>query len=195
MIIGLTGGIGTGKSTVVKMFSKFENIATYVADDEAKKLINSSEKIKEEIISLFGNSAYKNGILDRKFISEKVFRNKEKLNSLNKIVHPEVRKHFIDFKNKNKNKSYIIYEVAILFEAKSDIFCDKVISIYANKKDRLKRIIERDNVSISDIENRMENQWNENKKHLLSNYVIYNNNIEDTHLQVLKIHNILTEYR
>ena len=116
MIVGLTGGIGSGKSTVAKMFAEQNNVAIYIADKEAKELVNSSKTIKTKIIDEFGDKAYNKNILNREYISNIVFKNPEKLQKLNKIIHPEVRNHFLNFKKINVNKSYIVYEAAILFE-------------------------------------------------------------------------------
>lgn len=195
MIVGLTGGIGSGKSTVAKMFAEQNNVAIYIADKEAKELVNTSKTIKTKIIDEFGDKAYNKNILNREYISNIVFKNPEKLQKLNKIIHPEVRNHFLNFKKINVNKSYIVYEAAILFEAKADLLCDKIITVFTDKTTRLKRVMQRDNISKYEVENRMQNQWDESKKILLSNYVIWNDDLTKTQLQVKKIHNILTNNR
>ncbi len=192
MIIGLTGGIGSGKTTVAKMFSSFSNVEVYIADKEAKKLMNTSIIIKEQLISEFGSESFIDNKLNRNHISNIVFNNKNKLHTLNSIVHPVVRKHFQDFVIKHQNKSYIVYEAAILFESKADVFCDKVISVFSEKNNRIERVMKRDSISELEVKSRMNNQWKENKKILLSNYVIYNLEMQKTALQVHKIHNILT---
>ena len=192
MIIGLTGGIGSGKTTVAKMFSSFSNVEVYIADKEAKKLMNTSIIIKEQLISEFGSESFIDNKLNRNHISNIVFNNKNKLHTLNSIVHPVVRKHFQDFVIKHQNKSYIVYEAAILFESKADVFCDKVISVFSEKNKRIERVMKRDSISELEVKSRMNNQWKENKKILLSNYVIYNLEMQKTALQVHEIHNILT---
>lgn len=192
-IIGLTGGIGSGKTTVAKLFSKFDNVEVYIADLEAKKLMNSSKVIRDKLLDIFGEKSFINDELNRKFIAEIVFNNKEKLSQLNAIVHPEVRKHFQEFVKDNKNRKYIVYENAILFESKSNLFCDIVISVYADLNTKIQRVTSRDLVTKKEVLNRMKNQWKENKKMLQSNYVIYNENLKDTSFQVNKIHNILTQ--
>ena len=193
MIVGLTGGIGSGKTTVAKLFSEFENVAIYIADDEAKKLMNSSKIIKKQLISELGENSYNNEGLNRKYIADKVFNNAEKLGKLNAIVHPEVRKHFQDFVSRNKDKAYIIYEAAILFESKSNQFCAKIITVIADEKTRINRIIARDKTTEKEVRNRMQNQWNDTKKILQSNYIIKNEDLSTTKQQVVKIHNFLTE--
>ena len=193
MIVGLTGGIGSGKTTVAKLFSNYANVAIYIADVEAKKLINSSSSIKQQITKLFGANAYKNNILDRKYIGQLVFNSKEKLQALNKIVHPAVKEHFANFIQSNQNKDYILYESAILFESNSIEKLDFIISVYVDLEERIQRVMVRDSVEKKEVLARINNQWKEDKILLLSNYLIINSSIENTKDQVRKIHNILTK--
>lgn len=195
MVVGLTGGIGSGKTTVAKLFSKFNDVAIYIADIEAKKLMSSSEIIKKKLIKQFGESSFVNQKLNRNYISEIVFNDKEKLSILNAIVHPEVKKHFQDFIKKNIDKTYIIYENAILFENVSNLLCDYIITVYANVNTKIERVILRDSSTKEAVESRMKNQWNDSKKIVQSNYIICNENLDETKTQVNKIHNILTEKR
>lgn len=194
-IIGLTGGIGSGKTTVAKFFAKFNNVAVYIADVEAKNLMNSSVIIKEKLVEKFGEQSFIDNKLNRKFIAETVFKDKEKLAQLNAIVHPEVRNHFQEFARENHQKEYVIYESAILFEIKSNRFCDVVITVFANLDTRIQRVISRDSSTKTDVLNRMKNQWKDSKKMLQSNYIIYNENLDETQNQVNNIHNILTQNR
>ena len=193
MIVGLTGGIGSGKTTVAKLFSNYANVAIYIADVEAKKLINSSTSIKQQITKLFGANAYKNNILDRKYIGQLVFNSKAKLQALNKIVHPAVKEHFANFVQSNKNKDYILYESAILFESNSIEKLDFIISVYVDLEERIQRVMVRDSVEKKEVLARINNQWKEDKILLLSNYLIINSSIENTKDQVRKINNILTK--
>ncbi|WP_425659319.1 dephospho-CoA kinase [Tenacibaculum ascidiaceicola] len=195
MVVGLTGGIGSGKSTIVKMFSEFENIAIYIADDEAKKLMVTSPKIKTQLITEFGEQVYINNKLNRAYLASIVFNNKEKLAILNAIVHPVVNEHLQNFIKENSNKNYILYENAILFENGSDSFCDKIITVTAPENIRIDRVIKRDNSTIENVKNRIKNQWNETKKTLQSNYLIKNLTLTNSKEQVLKIHNSLTKKR
>lgn len=192
-IVGLTGGIGSGKTTVAKFFAEFTNVAIYIADVEAKKLMNSSEIIKTQLIKEFGKESFINNELNREFIAKIVFKNKEKLAILNGIVHPEVRKHFQNFIKQNQDKKYIIYENAILFESKSNTFCDIVITVYADLNTKIDRVIARDSSTKKDVLNRIKSQWSDAKKMLQSNYIIYNEKLEGTVNQVHKIHKILTQ--
>lgn len=192
-IIGLTGGIGSGKTTVANFFSQYKNVVIYIADVEAKRLMNSSEIIKQKLIENFGKKSFIGGRLNREHIASIVFKNKEELSKLNSIVHPEVKKHFQNFIKINNQKEYIVYENAILFESGSNLFCDLVITVFADQNTKIKRVITRDKSTKKEILDRMNSQSNDTKKMLQSNYIISNNNLEKTKLQVHRIHNILTQ--
>jgi len=193
MIVGITGGIGTGKSTVVSLFEKLGDVAVYTADDEAKNLMNTSQVIASKIKKEFGDEAYKKGVLNRPFLANIVFKDKEKLSKLNAIVHPEVAKHFKEFVKNNQHKLYVLYENAILFENKSDTFCDVIITITAPLDVRLQRLITRDNTTKEAVLHRINNQWSETKKVLQSNYIIENNDLKNTKETVSKIHTLLVQ--
>jgi dephospho-CoA kinase len=193
MVVGLTGGIGSGKTTVVNFFKEFSDVAVYIADIEAIKLMNSSAIIKSKLIHAFGHNSYINNSLNRPFIAEIVFKDKEQLAILNSIVHPQVGIHFQEFVSKNTTKKYILYEAAILFENKSNLFCDFIITVTAPIDTRIQRVILRDNSTKTAVLNRIKNQWIEDKKTLQSHYVINNISLENTKNQVNKIHNILTK--
>lgn len=195
MVVGLTGGIGSGKSTVAKLFAAYKNTAIYTADEEAKKLMNSSKIIAEKVIVEFGNETYKNGELQRDFLAKIVFQNPEKLAVLNSIVHPEVRNHFQNFIHTNQDKLLIIYENAILFESKSNVLCDVIITVFASLSTRIERVMERDHCSKEAVLNRIQNQLSEESKMIQSHYIIINDTLENTKNQVKYIHNILTEKR
>ena len=193
MIVGLTGGIGSGKTTVAKLFKNFDTVAVYIADIEAKKLMNSSNVIRTKLIKEFGKETYQDNQLNRPYLANVVFNDKEKLHVLNSIVHPEVRKHFQEFVQLHIKKAYIIYESAILFESNSQQQFNFVISVYVDLEERIKRILERDNSTKQEVLNRINNQWKEDKKLLLSNYVINNYSLQETSNSVENIHNILTQ--
>ena len=193
MIVGLTGGIGSGKSTVAREFQKIGNIAVYFADEEAKKLMATSMLLKDQICKEFGNEAYLDNQLNKAFIADVVFSNKEKLATLNSIVHPEVYQHFKKFVEANTDKEFILYENAILFENSSDILCDKIITVIADENLRIQRVVKRDETTESEVKKRIRNQWKDSKKALLSNYIISNNSSENVLNQIVGIHNILTK--
>ena len=193
MIVGLTGGIGSGKSTVAKMFASVGNIAIYYADKEAKRIMNTSTLMSAKISDIFGKDSYENNQLNKNYIAKIVFSNPKKLAALNAIVHPEVYKHFKAFVEKNSDKDYILYENAILFENNSDILCDKIVTVSADKKLKIERVMARDGATETEVESRMNNQWTDIKKEMLANYIIKNNVKSELLIQVVRIHNILTK--
>ena len=193
MIVGLTGGIGSGKTTVAEVFKKLDSVAVYIADIEARKIMNSSDVIRTQLLQAFGEETYKDNELNRQYLANTVFESEEKLTILNNIVHPEVKKHFLDFATRNADKSYVLYESAILFESNSSQQCDFIISVFLDKEERIKRVLERDKTTEKEVLSRINSQWKEDKKLLSSNYIIFNYAIQDTKKAVLKIHNILTE--
>ncbi len=190
-IIGLTGGIGSGKTTVAKLFKEL-GVPVYNSDLRAKKLMNNSKGIRTAVIYLLGKDSYVRERLNKKYIADKVFSNKELLQKLNSIVHPAVRKDFMRWAKKKKTP-YVIQEAAILFENNSYSNFDRIILVKAPKEDRLERIIARDNGSKEEILSRMNNQWDDSKKIPLSNYIIENIDLDKTKLQVAQIHNQLTK--
>lgn len=193
MVVGITGGIGSGKSTVVERLKIMGKIAVYNADFEAKKLMNGSKVIREKLIALFGEESFTSTGLNRSFIADIVFNNKKKLRQLNSIVHPEVFNHLNSFITKNQSQDYILYENAILFENKSDEFCDYIITVIADTDKRIQRVIERDGITKQEVEKRINNQWKADKKVLLSNYIITNNCLKTIDSQIVEIHNNLTK--
>ncbi|MFK8297744.1 dephospho-CoA kinase [Capnocytophaga cynodegmi] len=189
MVVGLTGGIGSGKTTIAKMFEKL-GISVYISDKEAQKLIESDENIKNRIKSSFGELAYIDGKYNRKYIAEIVFKDKGKLSVINEIVHPEVAKHFLEWKTE-QNSPYVIKESAILFESGAYQNCDYIITVTAPEQERIRRVVERDAVSEKSVRERIKNQWTDEKRISLSDEVINNINIEISSLKVQEIHSKL----
>ena len=192
MIVGLTGGIGSGKTTVAKMFKKL-GVPVYNSDKQAKKLMRRSKKVKKRITALLGDQAYNGNELNSAFIAKKVFSDKKKLIELNGIVHPAVRKHFKKWAEKQE-APYVIQEVAIIFENGIQESYDKIILVTAPKDLRIKRIKDRDKVTEKKILERMDNQWSDNEKKPLSDFVIENIDLEKTKLKINEIHHLLLEY-
>lgn len=186
IVVGLTGGIGSGKTTVAKAFSEL-GIPVYIADEEAKKIMQTSKIVKRKLIALFGENAYKDKDLNRPFLADIIFNDRNYLEKMNAIVHPQVARHFNKWLLK-QNTPYIIKEVAILFENDSYKQCDVVITVTAPKKLRIKRLLNRDNTTLAKIEAIMDNQWSDERKVELSTYVIENISIETTKKQVLAVH-------
>ncbi len=190
-ILGLTGGIGSGKTTVANMFREL-GVPVYIADEEAKYLMNFDAGLKQEIIAVFGDAAYKGGMLDRKFLAERVFNDKELLEELNDIIHPAVGKNFEIWKEK-QNFPYVVYEAAILFEKGGYKKCDRTLLITAPREIRIQRVIERDKATSMEIEARMNHQWPDEKKAKLANYIIINDELSQTRKEVRKIHEIMLD--
>lgn len=189
-VIGLTGGIGSGKSTITKMFSKLE-VPIYIADIEAKRIMNNDEVIKQKIKALLGTDSYKKGQLNRTYIANKVFKNKNLLNELNTIVHPAVAQHFEIWKNNQKGK-YVIKEVAILFENGGNEQCDYTILVSVPEEIRIARVLERDKTTRDQVLARIQNQWADSKKIPLADFVIINIDLSETEKQVIEIHKKIT---
>lgn len=185
-IIGLTGGIGSGKTTVAKAFNAY-GIPIYISDEEAKKLMVESQEIKTLLTQLFGPDTYMNGELNRPFIADKIFNNDTLLQQMNAIIHPRVAQHFIDWVSK-QDAPYVIKESAILFESKANINCDFIITVTLDKATRIERLLKRDETTIEKIEAIMKKQWPDDKRMALSDYVIENDTLEHMQLQVAKIH-------
>lgn len=186
IVVGLTGGIGSGKTTVAKAF-KALGVPVYIADVEAKKLMNRSKIIKRKLIELLGEEAYVDGKLNRPYIANIIFNDTSFLEKMNAIVHPKVASHFKRWANK-QNAPYVIKEVAILFENGGHKQCDYVVTVTAPKAMRIKRVITRDKTSKEKIEDIMKNQWSDSKKVKLSDFVITNKTLEKTKAQVVKVH-------
>lgn len=187
--VGLTGGIGSGKSTVAGMFKDL-GVPVYNSDVEAKRLMNEDEALKEQIIALLGKEAYQGDVLNRPFIAEKVFKDRVLLKKLNKIVHPAVRQDFRAWAAR-QTAPYVLQEAAILFENGSSESFDMMILVTAPKKTRIKRILERDSLSEAAILERMKHQWSEKRKKALAHFVIENTNLDMTRLKVQEIHETL----
>ncbi|GMN09111.1 dephospho-CoA kinase [Croceitalea sp. MTPC9] len=191
MIVGLTGGIGSGKSTVSQMFREL-GVPVYDSDTEAKLLMNTSKSIKKAVIALLGKDSYVDGVLNRDYISNKVFKNEELLLKLNGIVHPEVKKHFMAWSVK-QNTPYVIQETALIFENNAQGNYDKVILVTAPIEVRINRVVNRDKVSEGGVLRRISNQLTDSDKRPSSDYVIENIDIEATKKSVKDIHDQLVD--
>ncbi len=186
IIIGLTGGIGSGKTTVATYFLELE-IPIYFADTEAKKLMSTSSRIKKKIINTFGDEAYNGNTLNRAYLASIIFNNKHKLQEMNAIIHPEVAKHFSAWAKKQK-APYVIQENAILFESNAVAKFDYIITVTAPIEIRIQRVIERDSTTKEAVLSRINNQWDDKKKVALSNFVINNITLLETKKQVKDLH-------
>jgi len=187
IIVGLTGGIGSGKSTVGEMFSEL-GVPVYNSDDEAKRLMETSSKVKNGIKELLGREAYLDKKLNKPYISHLIFEDKNLLAAMNSIVHPAVREDFLVWSKRQKTP-YVIQEAAIIFEIGSQDFYDKIILVTAPVKVRIARIMARDEkTSRKNIKARMDNQLDDTTKKSASDYSIENLELEKTKAEVLKVH-------
>jgi len=187
--IGLTGGIGSGKTTVAQIFEVL-SIPVYYADQAAKDLMNQDQQLKNQIITAFGSEVYKNGMLDRAYLSGLVFGNTEKLALLNAIVHPATLHHASEWMQ-NQQSPYAIKEAALIFEAGLEKFFDFVIGVTAPLPVRLQRVVERDGSTTENVLLRVHQQMDENEKMSRCNFVITNDGVHALLPQVLDIHKTL----
>ncbi|WP_460219189.1 dephospho-CoA kinase [Psychroserpens sp. MEBiC05023] len=192
IVIGLTGGIGSGKTTVASFFKAFD-IPVYIADVEAKGLMMRSKVIRRKLIALFGEKAYDHNQLNRAYIASKIFNDKSLLDQMNTIVHPKVAAHFKRWLKK-QDAPYVIKEAAIIFEHHKESQYDLIITVIADIEDRIKRVIKRDNSNRSKIEAIINNQMSDEDKMEKSHFVIVNNDLEDAKLQVDKIHQLILNH-
>jgi dephospho-CoA kinase len=190
-IIGLTGGIGSGKTTLAT-YLKSLGIPVFIADDEAKKLMQSPEVVAE-IQTIFGTTIFENGILNRQQLAAIVFSNPEKLSQLNAIIHPAVKKQFGFWLDQYQSEPFVVYEAAILFESGSYKNCDSIITITAPLEDRITRVMQRDNSTREQVLHRINAQWTDEQRIAKSDFVIENSvaqeakNSIDEILKILKI--------
>lgn len=188
-VIGLTGGIGSGKTTIANYFAE-KGVPVYIADDEAKKVMQS-QSIVNEIKTTFGEALFENDILNRAKLAEIVFNNADQLAKLNAIVHPAVKKDFEIWLSEHKKYQYVVYEAAILFESGRYKDCDVIVTVTAPEEIRIERVLKRDNTTREQVLSRIKMQWNDEKRISLSNFVINNSNLKIAKEEVVKILKIL----
>ncbi len=189
--VGLTGGIGSGKSTVARIFEVL-GIPVFYADDETKKLMNEDDVLKKKIMEGFGEKSYVNGELNRAFISSIVFNNQQKLALLNSITHPAIIRHTEDWMKK-QTSAYAIKEAALIFESGSDKHLDKVICVYAPEELRIARVMKRDGISREEVLKRISRQMNEDEKMKRCDFVLMNDEQQLLLPQVMKLHDQLLQ--
>lgn len=192
--IGITGGIGSGKTTVCKVFELL-GIPVFYADDVAKSVMQTDKQLKEEILNAFGPESYSvDGQLNRTYIASIVFKDAEELSKLNSIVHPAVFRAFDRWIEMHLNAPYILKEAALLFESESYKMCDQSIVVISPESTRINRIKARDHISEEEIMLRMKRQFTDDQKIKMANYILVNDEntlltpqILDLHQQFLKI--------
>ncbi|MEN1784363.1 MAG: dephospho-CoA kinase [Bacteroidota bacterium] len=191
MIVGLTGGIGSGKSTVANYFSA-HGVPIYNSDKEAKRLMTTASEVRRAIVALLGETAYKGPQLNRRFIADAVFQNSGLLLALNAIVHPAVRK---DFKAwvAAQTFPYVVQETALIFENQTQASYDRIIVVTAPEAVRIQRVVTRDGASAETIKDRMQHQKSDLEKTALADYVIENISLRETKQRVQQIHQELLD--
>tara|TARA_B100001996_G_scaffold139875_1_gene106342 strand:- start:263 stop:841 length:579 start_codon:yes stop_codon:yes gene_type:complete len=185
--VAITGGIGTGKTTISNLFKKL-GIPVFNSDEIAKELMSNDNTLKLEIVNAFGDESYINNELNRAYLSDVVFNDETLLDKINSIVHPHVSKEFKTWLL-NQKSNYIIYESAIVFESNSEDFFDIIICVTASEEDVISRVMKRNNFSRDKVISIINNQLSEQIKINKADYIIENINKSDLTHRVLKIHN------
>ncbi len=189
--IGITGGIGSGKSTICKIFETLE-IPIYYADISAAVIVNKNLQVKSQLTAKFGEDLYEFGMLDRKKLSSIIFNNSEALAFVNSLIHPAVKLDYENWLENNKLAPYTLKEAAILFESGAHTQVDKIICVYAPQDIKIQRVIKRESITHNEVMRRILSQMPDEEKMKRSDFVIYNDNVQLVLPQVLKIHNLLT---
>ncbi len=182
----LTGGIGSGKSTVLSLFKEM-GVPTFSADDSAKHAMQHNPDVRKKITALFGDVAFKDGKLNRAFLAEQVFKDKAKLEALNAVVHPAANSAYTQWQEA-QNAPYTMYEFPIVFELNAQDRFDGIILVTANEKERIKRVKVRDQVGEDAVRARMQNQWTDEQKIPVADFVIENIDLSSTAAQVKALH-------
>ncbi len=192
LLVGVTGGIGSGKSLVCQIFASLA-VPIYDADQNAKRLMTENQTIIEGVQSAFGKESYQDdGKVNRTYLASRVFSNKEALDKLNAIVHPQVALDFSNWVKTHQNYKYLIKEAALIIESESNKTLDKLISVQANKSVRIHRVMMRDDHrSVKDIEEIIENQLSDNAFKKYADYLIDNNDGVMLLPQVMELHSKL----
>lgn len=186
MLVGLTGGIGSGKSTVAKIFKPL-GVPVFNSDTAAKNIINNNEEVIEQVITEFG-AIYENGKLNTGKMAEIVFNDEQALEKLNKIVHPKVKEYFEKWVKENNNSSILIKEAAILIETGAYKLLDKIIVVTAPEKVRIQRVVERDNVSKVKVKERIQAQFSDEERLVYADFKIINDDEQMVIPQVLEVY-------
>lgn len=188
---GITGGIGSGKTTVCKVFETL-GVPIYYADDRAKYLMHHNAELKAALIARFGEAIYKDGQLDRPYLAQQVFNNPKALQDLNSLVHPAVARDSEQWQQQQSSAPYTLKEAALLYEAGSYKQLDKIIVVTAPIEIRIQRVMDRDGVSRQQVINRIKNQMPEEEKVSLADFVIHNDGKQSLIDQIMSIHQQLS---
>jgi dephospho-CoA kinase len=187
MIIGLTGGIGSGKSTVAEIF-KHLGVPVFIADLESKYILETDRDLQAKLAEILGRELLKNGQVDKLYMAQKIFTDQSLLQAVNALLHPLVGKAFDRWALLNEQSAYVIREAAILFESNSYQDCEKIIVVTAPRALRIKRVMARSKLSSEAVEARMAKQWPQEKKDSLADFLVDNSGKQSLIKQVLTIH-------
>ncbi len=187
--VGLTGGIGSGKTTVSDFLLEY-GIPVYNSDSQGKILMHTNLELKNDIVNIFGESIYNNGILNTNLLSSIVFSDPEKIKQLNNLVHPKVAQDFNQWIGENNNKPILVKEAAILIESGAYLNMDKIILVVSKKSIRINRVSKRDNSDLDSIEKRINFQLTDDEKVKYADYIIENNSsLDDLKYEVIRVIN------
>lgn len=186
-IIGITGGIGSGKTTACEIFQEL-GVSVYYADARAKELMTSDVALKNKIIQAFGTKAYTGDRLDRTYLARQVFGSKEKLSIINGLVHPAVANDFDEWLEERKHEKYVLKEAAILFESGAYQDVDITVLVIAPEDTRLERVMARDGTTKDEVLKRMKDQWAQERKVKLADHIVNNDGVQLLIPQVLELH-------
>ena len=192
MTIGLTGGIGSGKSTVARALESMGHPVFY-SDQAAKEIMSSDKSLQKDIIAHFGEEAYVNGVLNRAYLAERIFSNPDDKEVLNGMIHPRVRSAFAQFAQSAQSR-LVFNEAAILFETDGHVNFDKMILVTAPVETRIERVMKRDGSSAEQVRDRMKNQWTDEQKIPLADFVIKNGDTDRVLEQIEAIEQTLLDY-
>ena len=192
--VGLTGGIGSGKTLACQIFEKL-GVPVYYADTAARKLMNSNAELKKGIVLMFGEQAYGRDGLDRQYLASSVFGDQEKLSGLNRLVHPAVREDFIRWTAEQSGSPYVLEEAAILFESGASIGMNQTVLVYAPEELRINRVMKRDGRSREEVLKRMGHQLSEEEKMEMADHVLINDGTQMLLPQVIELHNKILNSR
>jgi len=192
--VGLTGGIGSGKTLVSGIFEKL-GVPVFYADTAARELMNKDAELKRGIVELFGEQAYGKDGLNRQYLAERVFGDTERLKGLNMLVHPAVRNGFIRWVEEQHGAAYVIEEAAILFESGASLEMNLSVLVYAPEELRISRVIKRDGLKREAVLKRMAHQLSEEKRMKMADHILINDGKEMLLPQVIELHNKILNSR